>query len=243
MNKVILHIPHSSMVIPDYIRKNILLSDSVLKKELELLTDLYTDLIFQGKDTIKCTFSRFVCDVERFEDDALEKMSKLGMGAVYIKTPTGKKLRNADEIQRNHIMENYYKPHHSEFETMVEEKLICYNKCFILDCHSFNEEINYINMENAPDICIGSDSFHTPENIKNAAINIFELDGYKVSVNTPFSGSIVPLRYYTKDKRVSSIMIEINRKLYIKNENKINVEGMHKLISVCNQLIDLMNNS
>ena len=34
--------------------------------------------------------------------------------------------------------------------------------------------------------------------------------------NTPFAGTIVPMEYYKKDARVHSVMIEVNRRLYLK---------------------------
>jgi len=36
-----------------------------------------------------------------------------------------------------------------------------------------------------------------------------------VKRNVPFAGTMVPIKYYLKDKRVSSVMIEVNRKLYM----------------------------
>ena len=39
--------------------------------------------------------------------------------------------------------------------------------------------------------------------------------GFSVSVNKPFSGSIVPVKFYRKNKSVHSIMIEIRRDLYM----------------------------
>ncbi|WP_443660871.1 N-formylglutamate amidohydrolase [Clostridium algidicarnis] len=239
MSKVILHIPHSSLNIPQYLRNDILLSDSEIREELEVLTDLYTDLIFQGKDTIKSDFSRFVCDVERFEDDSSETMSKLGMGAVYLKTPTGKKLRHSDEEKREHIMNTYYRPHHTKFEAMVQDKLAKYDECIILDCHSFNENITYVEM-NDVDICIGSDDYHTPTAITNKVTVIFKSFGYTVSINNPFSGSIVPLSYYNKDKRVKSIMLEVNKRVYTTNGIDICEEGIERLTAACNQVIDLL---
>lgn len=238
MSKVILHIPHSSMNIPEYLRKDILLSDSEIKNELEVLTDLYTDKIFQGKDTIKADFSRFVCDVERFEDDELETMSMLGMGAVYLKTPTGKELRHADEEKREHIMNTYYRPHHAKFEAIVMEKLDKYNECFIFDCHSFNEDISYVDMTDAPQVCIGVDNFHTPKEVIDTATRIFESYGYTVAINNPFAGSIVPLCYYGKNKRVSSMMLELNKSIYTTNGIDIDEEGMQKITAACNEVIN-----
>ncbi|AWI06765.1 N-formylglutamate amidohydrolase [Clostridium drakei] len=242
MGKVILHIPHSSMLIPDYIRKDILLIDSELKEEMELITDLYTDLIFNGKDVVKFEFSRFVCDVERFEDDKLETMAKLGMGAVYLKIPSGKELRYFDNVKRKHIMDNYYKIHHARLEAMVNDKLDKHNECFILDCHSFNPNTNYVQMQGVPDICIGVDNYHTSAKTKDDAISIFQSLGYSVRINNPFSGSIVPMNYYNKDKRVKSMMIELNRRIYIKGRTEIDEEGMQRVTSACNQVIDSVEN-
>ena len=36
-----------------------------------------------------------------------------------------------------------------------------------------------------------------------------------MKVDSPFAGTIVPMKYYKKDKRVYSVMIEINRKTYM----------------------------
>jgi N-formylglutamate amidohydrolase len=39
--------------------------------------------------------------------------------------------------------------------------------------------------------------------------------GYKTLINSPFKGTIVPLNYYQKNKKVLSVMLEINRSLYM----------------------------
>ena len=49
-----------------------------------------------------------------------------------------------------------------------------------------------------------------------------------VGINRPFAGCIVPLKYYRKDSRVMSVMIEINRRLYINSEIKKTLE-YHRL--------------
>ncbi|MBQ3663473.1 MAG: N-formylglutamate amidohydrolase [Clostridia bacterium] len=36
-----------------------------------------------------------------------------------------------------------------------------------------------------------------------------------MEMNRPYSGSMVPLAYYRKDRRVMSLMIEVNRSLYM----------------------------
>jgi N-formylglutamate deformylase len=51
-------------------------------------------------------------------------------------------------------------------------------------------------------------------------VRLFQDIGYSVAVNRPFGGSLVPAQYYRLNKRVFSIMIEINRKLYMDEENR-----------------------
>ena len=67
---VILHIPHSSRVIPEELRNQFVLSDDELSAELRLMTDAFTDELFTlpGATVVRFPFSRLVVDVERFPD-------------------------------------------------------------------------------------------------------------------------------------------------------------------------------
>ena len=66
-----------------------------------------------------------------------------------------------------------------------------------------------------PDICIGTDDFHTPKEVAEYFYNAFSKLGYKVGINNPFCGTIVPLKYYSKNNNIHSVMLEINRSLYM----------------------------
>lgn len=71
------------------------------------------------------------------------------------------------------------------------------------------------------DICLGIDNFHTPPFLVNYIKNIFEKHNLSVNINIPYSGTIVPNKYYMKDKRINSIMIEVNKKIYLNSNEKI----------------------
>jgi N-formylglutamate deformylase len=45
--------------------------------------------------------------------------------------------------------------------------------------------------------------------------SFFRQNSLTVAKNVPFSGTFVPAPYYQKDKRVVSIMIEVNRASYM----------------------------
>lgn len=59
--------------------------------------------------------------------------------------------------------------------------------------------------------------------------NSFEKLGYSVGINEPFKGTIMPLKYYKQEKRVQSIMLEINRKLYMNEETGEKIERFEEL--------------
>jgi hypothetical protein len=64
-------------------------------------------------------------------------------------------------------------------------------------------------------ICIGTDLFHTPPSVRDAIIAAAEGEGYSVAVDAPFAGAVVPLSSYQQDRRILSVMIEVNRRLYM----------------------------
>jgi N-formylglutamate amidohydrolase len=65
-----------------------------------------------------------------------------------------------------------------------------------------------------PDICIGTDPFHTPPELAKAFVEAFSEHGWTVAVNDPFAGALVPASRYSSDPRVTAVMVEINRNLY-----------------------------
>ncbi len=46
-------------------------------------------------------------------------------------------------------------------------------------------------------------------------MNLFRKEGFSGALNRPFSETIVPARYYRQTRNVLSLMIEVNRKLYM----------------------------
>lgn len=237
MRKLILHIPHSSIKIP--LKEGYIVDDTIINNEILTLTDWYTDDLFYSESDVMviADFSRLFCDVERFADDRQEVMAQFGMGVLYEKTDLGAKLRNITPELRAFILENYYWKHHSHLNLAVEKQLEDCQMARIIDCHSFPDipfQQSLNKDDNRPDFSIGTDSFHTPKKLVDASVAFFESKGFSVGVDWPYSGSLVPLDYYQKDKRVESIMLEINRKLYLKgttNEKSENYEYIREVTS------------
>jgi N-formylglutamate amidohydrolase len=158
-------------------------------------------------------------DVERFEDDSQEPMAARGMGVIYEKTHDLKPLRRLlTSAERVSLLSDWYLPHHKNLTAAVDRALELYGKALVIDAHSFlRVALPYETdpTSTRPEICIGSDSFHTPTMMTDSVRRAFERQGFNTGVNTPFAGSIVPAKHFRRDKRVASIMIELRRDLYL----------------------------
>ena len=243
MNKLILHIPHSSIYIPD--KTGYVVSKATLDKELLKLTDWYTDDLFSVKDTIpiKAEFSRIFCDPERFADDAKEIMVQFGMGVLYTHTDDGILMRTIDDDLRFRILNNYYWIHHKVLSEAVAMQLKHHKKVLIVDCHSFpNNPLNasFYKGTERPDFNLGTDSYHTPQYLITSSVAFFKSKGYSVLVDKPYSGTIVPMEYYQKDNRVQSVMLEINRSLYLQENSSVKNEHYSTIKKIVREYLELI---
>lgn len=194
-----------------------------MQAEINLLTDWYTDELFDLAFTkLIAPFSRVFCDVERFANDSLEIMSKYGMGMCYTHLDNGELMREVTPELRAKIKSAYYDPHHQLLEDWTTDALNEFGKVLIIDCHSFTE-IPFkrdLNQETPrPDFCIGTSEYHTPERLVAASVEFLSEKGYSTSINKPYSGSMIPMKFYQKEENVMGIMIEVNRKLYVNASN------------------------
>ena len=140
------------------------------------------------------------------------------MGAVYTKTSSGEPLRRITAEEREGLLRRHYDPNHRRLTAAVEAKLQTHGRCLIVDGHSFHPTPLPYEPDQAPDrpdFCIGTDPYHTPRDLSEAVLRFLRRNGYSVELNRPYAGSMVPLKQYQRDKRVSSIMIEVNRRLYM----------------------------
>jgi len=221
---MILHLPHSSRFIPDDVRRAILLNDEALEAELLRMTDAFTDELFAlpGATRIVHPVSRLVVDPERFPEDHSEPMAARGMGAVYTLTSEGRPLRPEPSAEeRASLFGRFYAPHHDALEGAVDTELHARGNALIIDGHSFPSRpipCDLNQSEPRPEICLGTDANHTPGPLLAAAFAAFASTGWRVEVNRPYAGTLVPLKHYGRDQRVASLMVEIRRDLYMDEE-------------------------
>jgi N-formylglutamate amidohydrolase len=188
------------------------------------MTDWLTDELFalprsSQAITVRYPVSRLVVDPERFENDEKEPMAKRGMGVIYTLTSERGPLRHPPTPdERRELLERFYQPHHRYLTEAVTSILGHFGKVLIVDCHSFSSRPlphEPDQQPSRPDICLGTDSYHTPLALLELAKYLFIDAGFSVEIDRPFGGALVPMEYFGNNRSVASIMVEINRGLYL----------------------------
>ena len=223
-----------------------MLDDSALDQELLRMTDAYTDELFPltpfEAGRVVFPVSRLVCDVERFPSDEAEPMAARGMGVFYTRTSMGELLRaQSNPAARQLLLDRWYWPHHSKLKRMVSDVVTELGRCSIIDCHSFSSvalPYELDQREGRADFCIGTDAFHTPAVIRDAIVAAVKETGYSVAIDAPFSGALVPLSCYRKDDRISSVMIEVNRRLYMDEQSGRRTPDFNQVRAAVSRLVE-----
>jgi N-formylglutamate amidohydrolase len=244
--KLILHIPHASTNIP--LSEGYLVDSAALENEMLKLTDWYTDDLFysENDEMIVAEFSRIFCDTERFPDDSQEIMAQFGMGVLYEKNDDGEVIRRVTPELKNRILNDYYWKHHQKFNEAVNNQLNLFDKALIIDCHSFpavplNRDLD--KSPKRPDFNIGTDAFHTPVELIDLSVSFFEKAGYTSGVDWPYKGSVVPPEHYQKNKKVSTIMLEINRALYLNEPSNLKSEKYQQTKQIVREYLTTIRNT
>ena len=186
-------------------------------------TDWFTDELF-GVDApnitvVKADISRFDCDVERLEGEE-ERLARF---------VHEDESRFRDFVARNATRLNgilaYWFRYRADILTAAGE-----GRPLIIDAHSFPSDL-------APDvdICLGfNDDLSMPyEYAIDEVKRIFEEAGYSVALNRPYANAIAPEGYIGH-----SLMIEVNKRLYMNEKTIEKSDGFGRLQSVIRQVYE-----
>ncbi|MFF0063333.1 N-formylglutamate amidohydrolase [Streptomyces sp. NPDC005279] len=242
---VILHVPHSSRVIPESVRDGIELDDRTLELELDHITDSHTgEIAAAAVEAGPATpwlfvnqLSRLVIDPERFPDER-EEMLAVGMGAVYTQTTHSERLRPPG-MDHQPLIERYFRPYAEAMTAAVGERLASTGRAVVIDVHSYPPEPLPYELHGdgpRPPVCLGTDDFHTSAELLAHAVKAFAGFG-GTGINSPFAGTYVPLKYYGKDPRVSALMIEIRRDVYMTETGGLAGPGLTALANALAHLV------
>jgi len=220
---MILHIPHSGTEIG-----NIPVKDSDILRG----TDWYVDQLFshQDADVLVQPYSRFICDCERLPDE-VEPLYNSGYGITYKKDFDGNPFNEYDEM----LSKSIYTEHHKVLNSMTRKQLCYIPVVYIVDCHSFSNE----QLESDVDFCIGFNDDFTDFDMLQEIVDYLKKCGYKIGINEPYSNAIVPSDYINNPE-VKSIMIEINKRLYLKEGTNIKSDNFNIVEKDINNILTII---
>ncbi|MER6710283.1 N-formylglutamate amidohydrolase [Streptomyces sp. NPDC000877] len=240
---VLLHVPHSAREIPRDVRAGIVLDDTELARELDHITDAHTAEIaalaarLAGITPWRFVnrLSRLVVDPERFPDER-EEMRAVGMGAVYTRTTHGAPLRS-EGVDTGPLVERYFLPYARAMTEAVADRLAATGRAVIIDVHSYPSRRLPYELHGQgprPAVCLGTDSFHTPAALLDAARAVFG----ETELDTPFRGTYVPLEFYGTRPEVGALMVEIRRDTYMTEPGGPAGPGLERLATALAGLVD-----
>ncbi|MEV3869725.1 N-formylglutamate amidohydrolase [Streptomyces sp. NPDC049906] len=243
---VVLHVPHSSRAVPPDVRADLLLDDAELARELDRITDAHTARIAARAVAAGATapwrfvngLSRLVVDPERFPDER-EEMASVGMGAVYTRTTHRAALR-AEGFDPAPLLDRYFHPYAEAMRAAVADRLAATGRAVIIDVHSYPTAALPYELHGdgrRPPVCLGTDAFHTPDALTALAGTAFAGFG-GCGLNSPFAGTYVPMAHYGRDARVSALMVEIRRDLYMTEPGGAPGPGLDALGGALAALVD-----
>lgn len=225
----IVHAPHTSKYIPKEFLSDYKISLDRLEYLNEIYHDKYVDELVKDLECVnilKFEYSRLFCDVERF-NHITEEMNQYGRGVLYTHDHNFDLIR---EVKNEKPIIDIYNNHHKKLDDVVEKHLKK-GKVLIIDLHSYSDELLIEKDDNLPDLCIGIDYFHYDGDVLSKILNIFKNENIIYNINYPYSGSIVPIKYYNKDNNVISIMLDF-KKDFLEN----NIEKIKKIIKCITEI-------
>ncbi|MFD3453601.1 N-formylglutamate amidohydrolase [Streptomyces sp. NPDC058691] len=244
---VLLHVPHSARAVPAPVRERILLDDARLNAELDRMTDSHTALLAEraaagtGAWRFVNGLSRLVVDPERFPDER-EEMRAVGMGAVYTRTSRLTPLREDDAEHERALLDAYFHPYAAAMTDAVQDRLEAAGRVVVIDVHSYPSVPLPYELHGdgpRPPVCLGTDAFHTPPWLSAAAREAFAGCG-EVGLDSPFSGAYVPLKHYRTTPKVSALMVEIRRDVYMDEPGGAPHSGLDRVAGALAALIGII---
>lgn len=174
--------------------------------------------------------SRLVVDPERLPDEH-EVMYDVGMGAVYTRTSGGLVLREDDDRVRQALLSRFFTPYAEAMADLVDERISATGSAIVLDLHSCPvRALPYERYQDArrPPVCVGVDFDHTPAALVERVSRACSAVG-DIVVNEPFTGSYIPIRHFGRDNKVTSVMVELRRDMYLRQDGSLDPQGAGRI--------------
>lgn len=240
--------PHSGRCYPrGFLETSRLDSLSIRRSEDAFVDDLFLSVVPQGVPLIRALFPRAYLDVNREPYELDPKMfngrlpSYANIRSVRVAGGLGTIARivsERQEIYRHRLdvddamerIELFYKPYHTALRRLLAETHVAFGHAVLIDCHSMPSSVRGQETMQRPDFIIG-DRYGTScsQSLSEAAFEILTSMGYRVTRNKPYAGGFITEHYGRPAKGLHALQLEINRALYMDEENHCLHEGFARI--------------
>lgn len=232
-------------------------------KRLRRAEDTFVDLLFgaavgYGAGLVTALFPRSYIDVNRSLDDIDEELfdaawpepirpgekTAAGMGLIRRLSLPGEPIydRQLSVAEGQHRIDTYYRPYHAALQATLDAAHDRWGRVFYVDCHSMKEFGNAMNTDagaRRPDFVLGDRDGTTCDPDFVDAVRTLLMDrGYTVTVNQPYKGVELVRRHGRPDEGRHALQVEINRALYLVEEELVPNPRFAETQATCTALIE-----
>lgn len=210
-----------------------------------------------GATLLYCCFPNTFVDVNRREDDvdpsALadpearsvhpSPVAMRGLGLIKTKSRYGEPFQEhkLTDTELDDRLDRYYRPYHRELARLVIDLRSRFGVLRHLSCHCMSAVGAPTHGDAGkprPDFCIGDvNGVSSSRAFVDFVAGELRGYGYSVNVNDPYAGDELNRRYGAPAKGIDSIMIEINKKLFMDTATFRKTAGFAKLKSDVDRLL------
>jgi N-formylglutamate amidohydrolase len=243
--------PHSGNHYPkDFIDAAILDPVKLRRSEDAFVDELYESVIRFGAPLLKAHFPRAYVDPNREPFELDPKMFK-GILPAYVNSSSAraaaglgtiaKVVTNGANIYAHKLdfeevrtrIEALYHPYHAALRQLIDETRTHFGACLLIDCHSMPSiggPMDCDQGDSRTDIILG-DRFSSScaSWITDIAQTSLEQEGFVVKRNRPYAGGFTTLHYGQPSMRVHTLQIELNRVLYMNEEDITRLDAINTI--------------
>lgn len=211
--------------------------------------DLFVDQLFSeapdhGAHLLFSEMSRYVCDLNRAENDFDERTSPTGTsdasphGVVWRKTTEGRPALSAPlpgtEIERRLTL--IYRPYHAALRTIVQSKLDRFGFAILLCAHSM-PSFGRLG-ERRADVVPGTQGRTTAGSaVIRACDQVAQESGYDVAHDSPYRGGFTTTHFGSPAAQVHALQIELARRVYMEENTLTKTDRFQSCRNFCNSLV------
>jgi N-formylglutamate amidohydrolase len=250
---VVVEIPHAGTAIPPDLADSIVATATDIARDSDLYVDeLYDDAPTLGAVMLVAQNSRYVVDLNRFEDDvdlrvvpdAPTARSGVERGVLWHETTDGAPLLRAplSLAAFTQRLDRYYRPYHRALAAEIAALHERFGYVIVVSAHSMpsaSRPVPGVRSVRRADVVPGTRGRSTAHPALIDAIDThFRAAGLSVRHDDPYRGGATTVRWGRPEDGVHAIQIELNRALYMDEITlQRRPERMAWLRSICSGLI------